>query len=151
MKSQRHEKILQIIGSRDVETQEALSALLREAGFPVTQATVSRDIRELRLIKVPAESGGSKYALSAHSREEAAQSRLASFLREVEARFDYAGNTVVIRCSPGTAPAVCSMLDRQSAELKIVGSIAGDDTIFILMKSEREAQRLCAQLSGRFV
>lgn len=139
MKSKRHEKILEIISHCDVETQEELSELLREAGFSVTQATVSRDINELRLIKVPTQSGNAKYVRSG----ERGGTRLAALLHEYEAHFDYAGNTVVIKCASGMAQALCATLDREPADEGIVGTLAGDDTIFVLMRSPADAAKFC--------
>ena len=139
MKKSRQSKILEIISRRDVETQEELSELLREAGYSVTQATVSRDINELRLIKVPASDGKAKYARVG----ERGGSRLADFLSQYEASFDYAGNTVVIKCVSGTAQALCARLDREPADEGIVGTLAGDDTIFVLMRTPEDAAKFC--------
>ena len=144
MKIKRQNKILEIISRRDVETQEELSELLRKAGFAATQATVSRDINELKLIKVPAAGGGSKYARVA-SENEKSVTRLRDFISEVNARFDYSGNTVVIKCNAGTAQTLCMMIDKEPDDEGIVGTIAGDDTIFVLMRSEKAAASFCSE------
>lgn len=147
MKTNRQNKILEIITKRDVETQEELSELLRKAGFSVTQATVSRDINELKLIKVPAEGGGAKYARGGNSAK--GVTRLREFLAECDAKFDYAGNTVVIKCHAGTAQTLCMMLDKEPADEGIVGTLAGDDTIFVLMRSPEAAAVFCARFGER--
>lgn len=146
MKANRQSKILEIIARRDVETQEELSELLKEAGFSVTQATVSRDINELKLIKIPSEKGGSKYAkVSAGERVSA---RLSDFITQCGATFDHAGNTVVIKCGAGMAQTLCMMLDKEPADEGIVGTLAGDDTIFVLMRTEAAATRFCENFGG---
>ena len=144
MKSVRQGAILEIIEQHDVETQEELSGLLREAGFAVTQATVSRDINELKLIKVPGEKGGSKYA---RVNGRPSKSRLREFIAESKAVFDHAGNTVVIKCSSGTAQTLCMMIDSDHKSEGIVGTIAGEDTIFVLMRTEAAAEAFCKQFA----
>ncbi len=141
MISLRHEKILKIIKENSVETQEELSKLLQNEGFDVTQATVSRDIKKLKLVKVQTQDG-SKYVASADAVSKV-QTKFKSFLNECEAKFDYAQNMVVVKCLPGMAQSICAMLDKQDFEVEIVGTIAGDDTVFIVTRSEAEAERLC--------
>ncbi len=143
MKTKRQSKILEIISGQNVETQEELSELLRSAGFSVTQATVSRDINELKLIKVPTGNGSAKYVRAAGGH--GGTSRLREFMNEAGAVFDFAGNTVVIKCGAGTAQTLCMMLDREPADDDIVGTIAGEDTIFVLMRSEKAAAAFCAE------
>ncbi len=145
MKTKRQNKILEIIEKQDVETQEELSELLKQAGFSVTQATVSRDIRELKLLKQPSERGGSKYTKAASG--ERSIPRLQDFIAHAEATFDYAGNTVVVHCGAGMAQTLCVMLDKEPAAEEIVGTIAGDDTIFILMRTEAAAARFCEKFT----
>ena len=140
MKSERQNAILQIIDENEVETQEELSQLLCEAGFPVTQATVSRDINELKIIKVSNDKGGSMYARSVGR---SGKSRLQDFIIESAASFDYAQNTVVIKCNSGTAQTLCMLIDSEPKNEGIVGTIAGDDTIFVLMRSEALAEAFC--------
>ncbi len=128
MKNQRHEAILEIIGSCNVETQETLKKLLSERGIEVTQATLSRDIRELGLIKK--EKG---YRVS-----ERHLSEVPLILREAVIGVDYAMNTVVFKCHAGMAMAACATIDRMEYQ-SAVGTLAGDDTIFMLMRTEKEA------------
>ena len=139
MKSGRQDAIIKIIDNNNVETQEELSRLLCEAGFTVTQATVSRDIKELKLIKVQSENGGSRYARVGSAK----QSRLEDFIIESGATFDYAQNTVVIKCNSGTAQTLCMLIDKEPADEGIVGTLAGDDTIFVLMRSQSDAEAFC--------
>jgi len=140
MKRVRQEKILEIVSRRKVETQEELTGLLAEEGFSVTQATVSRDIKELRLIKVPSGNGTVKYApVGSHHEGRSLHALFAQY----DASFDYAGNTVVIKCAVGTAQALCAMLDREASDKGIVGTLAGDDTIFVLMRTKEAAADFC--------
>lgn len=135
MKNKRQYKILDIIKMRDVETQEMLQNLLSEYGFKVTQATVSRDIKELKLVKKMNENGIYKY--EAPSESQFKQNIFADTVTGI----DYAINTVVIKCHTGMAQAACAALDSMNYG-GIVGTIAGDDTIFVLMRTESEAKKL---------
>lgn len=135
MKNKRQYKILDIIKMHDVETQEMLQNLLAEYGFKVTQATVSRDIKELRLVKKMTENGIYKYAAPEEN-----QFKKNIFIDTVTG-IDYAMNTVVVRCHTGMAQAACAALDSMEYS-GIVGTLAGDDTIFVLMKTEAEARKL---------
>lgn len=143
MKAKRQSKILEIISKQDVETQEELTALLRENGFATTQATVSRDINELKLVKVPSERGGAKYVRVTSGDRRFPATQLTDFIHQCGATFDYAGNTVVIKCGAGMAQTLCMMLDKEPADEGIVGTLAGDDTIFVLMRSETAAKQFC--------
>ncbi len=142
MISLRHEKIIKIISENNVETQEELARLLRNDGFDVTQATVSRDIKKLKLLKIPSQSGGSKYAVSDEAKN-TYEKKFINYIRECEATFDCACNMVVVKCLPGMAQSLCAMLDKQKLDIEIVGTIAGDDTIFIVTRCEADAQKLC--------
>lgn len=135
MKNKRQYKILSIIKTHDVETQETLQNLLAESGFNVTQATVSRDIKDLRLVKKKTENGVYKYA--APEEERFRRNIFEETVREI----DYAVNTVVIKCYNGMAQAACATLDSMDYS-GIVGTIAGDDTIFVLMRTESDAEKL---------
>lgn len=144
MKSRRHEMILDLIAEHEIETQEELLKKLKEKGFQATQATVSRDIRELRLVKV--QSGdGYKYAINA-SRDTVDMSfKFHAVFTESVTAVDYAENMVVIKCYVGMANAACAALDSVQWE-GVVGTLAGDDTIFCLMRSKNEAVRFSEQL-----
>lgn len=146
MKNQRQKMIIEIITVHEVATQEQLCELLKASGFEVTQATVSRDIKELALIKQPMASGGAKYAVPSLSRSRISDGGLEhSILLESVLNVDHGLNTVVVKCSPGMANAVCAKLD--SVELhNSVGTLAGDDTVFVLMRSEKDAERLEKEL-----
>lgn len=135
MKNKRQLKILDIIKMHDVETQEMLQSLLSEHGFNVTQATVSRDIKELRLVKRQGQNGVYRYEAPSVN-----ISKSGIFIDTVT-DIDYAINTVVIKCHVGMAQAACAALDSMNYE-NIVGTIAGDDTIFAVMRTEADAHNL---------
>lgn len=132
MKISRHAKILEIIDRNIVETQEELADELKKNGFNVTQATVSRDIKELRLIKVLSENGKYKYAaLKEH--DTMLSERLVKMFTESVLSIDYAGNIIVIKTFSGAAGAACEAID--AFDIKdIVGTLAGDDTIFVIIR-----------------
>lgn len=136
MKIDRHEKIMEIIENFDVETQEEMQKLLEKQGITVTQATLSRDIREMNLIKVIGTNGGYKYIRPVKNIDE--ENKLRAIISGVVISVDYALNTVVVKCQTGMAQAVCVALDSMNLE-NIVGTLAGDDTIFILLKNEKKA------------
>lgn len=134
MKAQRHIKIREIITQRDIETQDELVKELRRAGYPVTQATVSRDIKELHLVKVATNSGVYKYSLPADQRFNPSE-KLKRLLQDSFVSIDHSGNLIVLKTLPGNAHAVASLLDHLDWE-EIVGTIAGDDTILIVCREE---------------
>lgn len=142
MPNARHEMILKLISEQDITTQEEMRALLEENGFPVTQATISRDIRHLGLRKKRTSSGKNCYCKTA-----SAAPAPTSLLCNVVVKLDYALNTVVIRCHAGSAQAACVVLDRLQLP-QIVGTIAGDDTIFVLTRSEESASHLVKMLES---
>jgi len=137
MKKRRQAKIIELISSREVETQEELQELLGECGFEVTQATISRDIKELRLVKDLSSKG--KYFYSTGKRNtENINRRAGGIFNESIIKVDHAQNIVVIKCFAGMANAVCAAIDSMSID-EVLGSIAGDDTIFILCANESSA------------
>lgn len=140
MKYSRHAKILEIIEKNAIETQEDLAEKLKEIGMDVTQATVSRDIKELRLIKVMSKDGRSKYA-SMEQSDSTNTNRLLTILMESVLSTDYANNIVVVKTLPGMAQAAASAID-SLRWTEIVGSIAGDDTIMIICRAERIAEEM---------
>ncbi len=145
MKSKRQEALLEIIRRERIDTQEELTNALRAAGFSVTQATVSRDIKELRLIKTLGEDGRYHYAAVRSAASEEVSSRLQTLFRDAVRTVDHACNMVVVKCLAGTAGAVCAAVD--SMELpSIVGTLAGDDTIMIVVRSEADAVRISRTL-----
>lgn len=132
MKYSRHAKILEIIENNEIETQEELAEFLKKSGINVTQATVSRDIKELRLIKVLAKNGRYKYA-SMKQQESAISDRLVKIFKDSILSIDYAGNIIVLKTLSGAANAACAAIDALDVK-ELVGTIAGDDTIFILAR-----------------
>lgn len=141
MKSGRQEKILEIIASKDVETQSQLIDELLACGLKSTQATLSRDIKELRLVKELSSAG--KYRYVAASREELTDFdlRLKKIFRESVTSYAIAQNILVIKTMPGLASAACAALDGMDVE-GLVGTLAGDDTAFIAMKDREAAENL---------
>lgn len=144
MKKLRHGKIVEIIGKYDVETQEELAGRLRDAGFAVTQATVSRDIRELKLSKVPTGGGRQKYVILEQGHE-AMGDKYARVLREGFVSVDMAQNILVIKTVSGMAMAVAAALDALHFA-EVVGCIAGDDTIFVAVRTVEETAGLMEKL-----
>lgn len=139
MKIKRHSKIIEIIKSNDIETQEELAVMLKSAGFDVTQATVSRDIRELKLSKVASENGKQKYTVYSSVLNEASfNDKFIRVFKDGVLSIDYAHNLIVLKTMEGMAMAVAACIDAMN-NTEILGSIAGDDTIFCAMKSENEA------------
>lgn len=140
MKYARHAKILEIIENHEIETQDELADILRKNGIHVTQATVSRDIKELRLIKVLAKDGRYKYA-SMKQPEAAVSDRLVKIFKDSITSIDSAGNIIVLRTLAGAANAACAAIDALDFK-DVVGSIAGDDTIFILVRNEEKLKEM---------
>ncbi|MEW4414589.1 arginine repressor [Clostridium sp. AN503] len=132
MKLERHSKIVELIGKYEIETQEELAERLKEAGYHVTQATVSRDIRELKLTKIQAESGRQRYVVM-HS-QGAFSDKYIRILKDGFASMDMAQNILVIKTVSGMAMAVAAALDAMHFH-EIVGCIAGDDTIMCAVRS----------------
>lgn len=137
MKSVRHMKIREIITGSIVETQEELVDALREAGLQVTQATVSRDIKELQLIKVPAEEGRYRYSLPQEQRMNPIH-KLKRALADHFLHIDSTDNLVVMKCLPGTANAIGAMIDNMEWT-EVMGTICGDDTILIICRSKEQS------------
>ena len=146
MKSQRQAKIIELISDRDIETQEQLLLALEEAGFHSTQATISRDIKELRIVKELSPAGSYRYTVQ---QNESANlfSRLNNIFRESVIKVDYAQNIVVIKTLPGLANGACSAVDSMDSTY-IVGTIAGDDTALIVMRDVEYAKEFCEELRG---
>lgn len=146
MKVKRQSKILELIRENDIETQEMLADLLNKAGFNVTQATVSRDIRELKLTKATMQSGKQKYVATAKGSSFVTE-RLNRVFRDGIVSIDYAQNIVVIKTLIGMAMAVAAALDSMENS-EIMGTIAGDDTIFCVVKNESRAIKLTENLKA---
>ncbi|MGB3366088.1 MAG: arginine repressor [Acidaminobacteraceae bacterium] len=136
MKYSRHSKILEIIEEQEIETQEELALNLKDASFNVTQATVSRDIKELRLIKVLTKNGKYKYA-TIKQQDSVISDRFLKLFKDSVISYDFAGNMIVVKTLSGAANAAAAAIDALDIK-EIIGSIAGDDTIFLLLKTEEE-------------
>ncbi len=144
MKKIRHAKIIEMIQKHDVETQEELAKYLRDAGFSATQATVSRDIRELNLSKIPLQNGRQKYIILKQEDGHLGD-RYIRVLRDGFSSMDMAQNILVIKTVSGMAMAVAAALDAMRF-MEIVGCIAGDDTIFVAVRSVDETQALMEKI-----
>lgn len=144
MKTKRQTKILELIQKYDIETQEELSAYLTRDGFQVTQATVSRDIRELKLTKIAMDNGRQRYAVLSDADTGMAE-RLVRVLREGFVSMDYAGNILVIKTVSGMASAVGAAVDAIKLS-EIIGSIAGDDTLMCVIRTEEDAVNIMNKL-----
>ncbi len=143
MKYLRQAKILELIARQQIETQEELSEQLKRAGFQVTQATVSRDIKELRLVKIQGADGRSRYSESAQEGDVAPKYR--NILKEAVLSVDFAVNIAVVKCFSGMGMAAATAIDAMEGS-DVVGSIAGDDTILVVMRSEEKAGQFTTEL-----
>ncbi len=147
MKNQRQAKILEIISTKNVETQEQLLEELQKEGFRGTQATISRDIKELRIVKELTSLGTYRYSASANEIDSSFSSRLNTIFRECVVKFDYAQNIIVIKTLPGLASAAGSAIDAMNMNA-IVGSLAGDDTVIVIMRDNHAAALLCGEIKS---
>ena len=138
MKKKRQKRILQLIAEYSISTQEELLRRLRESGLDVTQATISRDIKELRIVKLMGEDGQYRYAVSDKPREEHLENKFRSIFVHSVKSTDYACNTLVLRCYNGMAQAACAAFDSMHWD-GLVGTLAGDDTIFALFRTPQQA------------
>lgn len=148
MKNKRQNRILELISEREIGTQEELASLLVESGFQVTQATISRDIRELRITKMPIANGRQRYVSISHGDpSDANRERYKRILKDAIVSMDTAQNILVVRTSAGMAMAVAAAIDgiRFSS---IVGSLAGDDTVFLAVKSAEEAEGILKRIQA---
>ena len=144
MKTGRQSKIIEIIQKNEVETQEELSEYLVREGYSVTQATVSRDIRELKLTKISMSNGRQKYAILNDAPDDMSQ-KYARILRDGFVSMDMAQNILVIKTVSGMANAVCAALDSMQMQ-EIVGSIAGDDTIMCAIRTVEDTTALMKKI-----
>ena len=145
MKNVRQSEILNIVRTRDIDTQEQLLEELRARGFTTTQATISRDIKELRLVEELTGSGGYRYALSERKTASTSDTRLRNIFKEGVISVDVAQNIVVVRTMPGLASAACSALDNMEIE-GVVGTLAGDDTGILIMRDNALAQQFSSEV-----
>lgn len=139
-KGKRHLKIRELIGKREIETQDEIVDYLKKLGFNITQATVSRDIKELHLVKVPTLDGRYKYSLPANQRFNPLQ-KLRRLLTDSFVGIDFAENLIVLKTLPGNAQAVGALIDHLEWE-EIMGSICGDDTCLIICRTKESAETI---------
>ncbi|MBM7542446.1 transcriptional regulator AhrC/ArgR [Amphibacillus cookii] len=139
-KGQRHIKIREYITNHDVETQDELVDALRSQGYHVTQATVSRDIKELHLVKVPMSNGGYKYSLPADQRFNPLE-KLKRLMRDAFIKIDQATHFLVLKTLPGNANALGALIDNLDWE-EVLGTICGDDTILIICRNVEETEKV---------
>lgn len=147
MKSARQEKILEIIASRDIETQNQLMEELRREGVKSTQATLSRDIRDLHLVKELGPSGAYRYVTGGKDGFSDYDTRLRKIFRESVVDYAVAQNLLVIKTLPGLANAACAALDSMNIH-NLVGSLAGDDTAFLAMKDNASAEHFSREIEN---
>ncbi len=147
MKSQRQAKIMEIISNRNVETQEQLLILLQQEGFRATQATISRDIKELRIVKELTSLGTYRYTIADSEMTSSFSARLNTIFRECVTGYDYAQNIIIIRTLPGLASAAGSAIDAMNMSM-VVGSLAGDDTVMIVMRDNNSAAAFCGEIKN---
>ena len=147
MKAKRHSKIIELINEYDIETQDELATKLKQSGFDITQATISRDIRELKLTKISTNNGKQKYKAFLQS-DTNLYNKFANVFKEGVIGIDYAQNIIVIKTLDGMAMGVAAALDYMLND-EIVGSIAGDDNIFCVVKTEEKAIKLLEKLKNK--
>ena len=145
MKESRHARIQEIIAQKDIETQNQLMEALQDQGIKCTQATVSRDIKEMRLVKELSPEGRYRYTLSVHEETADFNSRLKKIFRESVTSLDIAQNIIVIKTLPGLAGGACAALDAISVP-NLVGTLAGDDTAFLAMRDNEAATEFCSEI-----
>ncbi len=143
MKQSRHQKILEIISKNEISTQDGLIEKLAEEGYVVTQATISRDIKRLHLTKRLSSSGKYIYSVTNQMPQ---NSRSQQLLADAVIKTDYAQNVAVIKCRAGMGSAVGAIIDQMDWD-SVVGTIAGDDTIFVLLRTEEKAKKFLDTLN----
>ena len=149
MKVTRHAKILELIASKDIETQEELAEVLLESGMNVTQATVSRDIKELKLIKVLSNSGKYKYGTINHT-ENYLSNKLVNIFTQSVVNVENVSNFVIIKTLPGSASAAAEAIDSLRFD-GIAGTLAGDNTIFVMTRNEEQAIQITQRMKKMII
>ena len=145
MKSKRQEQILALIQDHDIETQEQLLDELKKSGFQATQATISRDIKQLRIIKELGPNGTYRYVSAPKPVEHAFSAKLNIIFSQCVTSVDYAQNIIVIKTLPGLAQAACSALDKLDMP-ELLGTLGGDDTCMIVLRDAASAAAFCAEI-----
>ena len=146
MKPTRQSIIMEIISENDIETQNQLMEALAARGLKSTQATLSRDIKDMRLVKELGSNGKYRYASSGSAETSGYLERLKKIFKECVTSYSTAQNIIVIKTLPGLANAACSTLDSMDVP-DLVGSLAGDDTAFLAMTDSASAEHLCREIS----
>lgn len=141
MKTHRQIKVKELVEKIVIRTQDELAEALRSEGIDVTQATVSRDIKEMMLVKVPTGDGGHRYAFPSEHSITVSMARLEKTFQDSVLSVNSSGNIVVLRTLPGTAQAVAYVLDNTRWP-EVIGTVAGDDTIFLVIKPEIEVEKV---------
>ena len=147
MKANRQTKILELIAEKHIETQEQLLNELNACGFRSTQATVSRDIKQLHLVKAPAGQGKYRYAVSDHGTKIHVADQLQTIFRESIVNVDYAQNLVVIHTMSGLANGAAAALDGMNID-QLLGTLAGDDTVLLIMRNSESAAELATSVKS---
>ena len=150
MKNERQELLLQIISEESIETQEQLLAALEKKGVRSTQATISRDIKQLHLVKEPTGHGTYRHAVSNQKTHLNFADRLRTIFRQSVLSVDYAQNLVVLKTMPGLAQGAASALDGME-NTGVVGSLAGDDTVVLIMRDTAGAEEFCREVKERLL
>jgi transcriptional regulator of arginine metabolism len=146
MKSKRHLKIVELVQEEEIQTQKELAQRLREEGIDVTQATVSRDIKQLGLIKVPIQEGGYKYSLPPNYKEKVnVRSRMKRMFEDSVTEINFSENLIVVTTLPGTAQGIASLIDNSELN-NVIGTIAGDDTIVLIIKPREKVKSVLNRL-----
>ena len=145
MKAERQEAIRNILNEQEIQTQEELAEALRKRGFSVTQATVSRDIREMRLIKLSRSNGGYQYGIQEGNTDIGSNERMIRMLRECMLSVESSGQMIVIKTLSGSANTAAEALDSMDMP-DILGSIAGDNTIFLVARAEEKASMIAERV-----
>ena len=147
MKNDRQKMILEIISQEPVETQEQLLSLLQARGIVATQATISRYIKQLHLVKAPAGQGKYRYAVSDHGAKIHVADKLQTIIRESIVNVDYAQNLVVIHTMSGLANGAAAALDGMEID-QLIGTLAGDDTVLLIMRDNESAVELASSIKA---
>ena len=150
MKTKRQEKILQLISAHEIETQEQLLEELKAEGFQTTQATISRDIKQLRIIKELGPSGTYRYSVSTRPAEHTFSAKLDMIFRQCVTSAEHAQNMIVIKTMPGLANGAAAAIDKLNIP-EMLGTLAGDDTCFVVLKDTQSAASLCAEIREQIV
>ena len=147
MKSNRQAEILRLIETQEIETQEQMLECLRSKGIKATQATISRDIKELRIVKELTNMGTYRYSAAVSEIDSSFTNRLNAIFKECVVNFDYAQNIIVIRTLPGLASAAGSAIDAMNMSA-VVGTLAGDDTVMVVMRDNNSAAAFCGEIKN---